>query len=151
MIWVLGTATAVFILDILTKQLALEALRVYHPVCIVPGFFNLSLVFNRGAAFGIFPGGAAIFTSLAAATIVVLLIIAYKNRQMPISAYLALGLICGGAAGNLLDRLRYGYVVDFLDVYLGQWHWPAFNIADSSLCVGASLFLLQAFRKGSVS
>ena len=149
--WVLGTAGAVFILDIATKALALSSLRPFMPVVVVPGFFSLSLVFDCGAAFGMFPGAAAVFTVLAAITVVAILVGAARLRAASIQLRLALGLICGGALGNLLDRLRFGHVVDFLDFYSGRWHWPAFNVADSSLCLGAGLLILHALRKQTSS
>ena len=139
----------VFVLDIATKALALDRLRAFQPVEVIPGFFNLSLVFNRGAEFGILPGRAGIFMALAAATILAMLLFAWFNKKAPAALKIALGLICGGAAGNLLDRIRFGHVVDFLDFYVSRWHWPAFNIADSSICVGAGLLLLHSLRRSA--
>ena len=141
---VLRTAIAVFLLDILTKTASLHILHPFTPVKIIPGFFSLSLVFNRGAAFGILPGAAAIFMILALATIVSIFVFAWRSKAAPLVRKIALGLICGGAVGNLLDRIRFGHVVDFLDFYLRGWHWPAFNVADSSLCIGAGLLLWKA-------
>ncbi len=146
MIWVLGTAGAVFILDIATKALALHSLRPFAPTVVIPGLFSLSLVFNRGAAFGMFPGAAGIFMVLAGLCVMGILAWAARRRTAPILLRFPLGLICGGALGNLLDRVRWGHVVDFLDFYAGPWHWPAFNIADSSLCVGAGLLILHTLR-----
>ena len=141
------TALAVFALDFLTKTSALHVLHPFSPRTVIPGFFNLSLVFNRGAAFGIFPGAAVLFMTLAAATIAVILFFAWYSSDASLLLKIALGMIAGGATGNLLDRLRFGHVVDFLDFYVGPWHWPAFNIADSSLCIGASLVLIKALTK----
>lgn len=146
MIQVLRTALAVFVLDIATKALALERLRAFQPHEVIPGFFSLSLVFNRGAAFGILPGRACIFMVLAAGTILAMLIFAWLNKSASVMLTIALGLVCGGAAGNLLDRIRFGHVVDFLDFYIGRWHWPAFNVADSSICIGAGLLILHSLR-----
>ena len=143
------TALAVFALDFLTKTSALHVLHPFSPRTVIPGFLNLSLVFNRGAAFGIFPGAAVLFMTLAAATVVAILFFAWHAYNASLPLKIALGMIAGGATGNLLDRLRFGHVVDFLDFYVGPWHWPAFNIADSSLCLGASFILITALRKHS--
>jgi len=144
---VAGTAAAVLMLDLWTKAAALSGLCAFKPVPVVPGFFNLTLVFNRGAAFGMFPGGVSFFIVLALVTAIIILWFAAFHVSMPPLTSLALGLICGGALGNLLDRIRFGYVIDFLDFYAGHWHWPAFNIADSCLCIGAGLLILQSLRK----
>ena len=146
MIRVLGTAFAVFLLDLLTKTLALHRLAPFTPIPIIPGLFQLTLVFNRGAAFGLFPGGAWIFATLATLTIAAIFIFAWRVSPLPCLTQWALGMIAGGAAGNLLDRLRSGTVVDFLDFYVGSAHWPAFNVADSALCVGAGLLMLATLR-----
>ena len=147
MSFVWKTAVAVFALDFLTKAAALHSLQPFSPITVVPGFFNLSLVFNRGAAFGIFPGAAAVFMILAAITIVAILFFAWHSPQASLILKIALGLIAGGASGNLVDRIRFGHVVDFLDFYVGNAHWPAFNVADSSLCIGAALLLFLAIKK----
>ena len=151
MVVVLKAAVGVFALDFLTKISALRFLQPCSPRTVIPGFFNLSLVFNRGAAFGIFPGAATVFMILAAATIVAIFFFAWRSAGATVLSKIALGLIAGGASGNLLDRIRFGHVVDFLDFYLGPWHWPAFNIADSSLCLGASFILITSLRKHSRS
>ncbi len=146
---IVTTAATVVLFDFLTKALALHSLEPFKPVSIVPGIFNLSLVFNRGAAFGIFPGAAWMFMILALVTIGVIILFAVWNKGISRLLKMGLGLICGGAAGNLLDRVRFGYVVDFLDFYWQRWHWPAFNIADSSLCIGAGLLLWHTCFKNS--
>ncbi len=147
MIRVSGTAFAVFLLDLLTKTLALHRLDPFTPVPIIPGLFQLTLVFNRGAAFGLFPGGAWIFATLATLTIAGIFIFTWRAQSsLSFLTQLALGMIAGGAAGNLLDRLRSGSVVDFLDFYIGSSHWPAFNIADSALCVGAGFMMFATLR-----
>ncbi len=145
-VWILATAFVVFTGDILTKFLALHCLRVFEPLSVVPGFFNLSLVFNRGAAFGMFPSGAPVYTILAAVTVAAIFVFSATARNIPLLLKIALGLVCGGAAGNLVDRLRFGYVVDFLDCYVGNLHWPAFNVADSALCIGSFLLMVHVLR-----
>ncbi len=112
-------------------------------------FFNLVLVYNRGVSFGMFNGGAgsgagldALLFSLAAAAIVIGLVYWLNRVSNPLLA-VAIGLIIGGAAGNVADRIRLGAVVDFLDFHIGSWHWPAFNLADSAICVGVAAMLLD--------
>ncbi len=142
---VLGTALAVFLLDIASKQAALYGLSPFQPLRVLPGFFNLSLVFNRGAAFGMFPGNAVLFMVLAACAVAGILAYAWRTKPRGLQAA-ALGCIAGGAAGNLLDRIRHGHVIDFLDFYWRTWHWPAFNVADAALCTGSGLLVLWALK-----
>lgn len=112
------------------------------------GFFNLVLVYNKGAAFSMFadaPGWQTpllIAFALAAAGVVSYLILRNPGKRL---LCLGLALILGGAVGNLIDRLRFGHVVDFLDFHAMGWHWPAFNVADSGITVGAVLLILDGF------
>ena len=114
----------------------------------VTGFFNLVLVFNKGAAFSFLadaPGWqtpvlAAV--AIAASAVISVLILKNKNKNLFCSG---LALILGGAIGNLIDRLRFGHVVDFLDFHAMGWHWPAFNVADSAITLGAALLILDGF------
>jgi len=114
----------------------------------VTGFFNLVLVFNKGAAFSFLadaPGWqtpvlAAV--AIAASAVISVLILKNKNKNLFCSG---LALILGGAIGNLIDRLRFGHVVDFLDFYALGWHWPAFNVADSAITLGAAVLILEGF------
>lgn len=129
------------LVDRLTKNWALANLAYASPLPVVGGFFNLTLVYNKGAAFGIFSnfedGLRQIL--LAAAAAVALLSVVYflaKEYRGSVAAHIAVGFILGGALGNIIDRISFGYVIDFLDFYVGQNHWPAFNIADSAICVG---------------
>jgi signal peptidase II len=118
-------------------------------------FFNLVTVWNYGISFGLFntgsAGGSVVFVGLALA-IVVALLVWLRNVTAPLIA-VALGLVIGGAIGNVIDRLRFGAVFDFLDFHIAGWHWPAFNVADSAICVGVfllcidALFLAQASAK----
>lgn len=136
--------------DQLTKYLVAANNSLYDSTEIIPGFFNLVYVTNKGAAFSMFADmqsplrhyfflGAAFLACLGLTIINVRL----DGRQRVYRA--ALGLIAGGAAGNLIDRLRHGAVIDFLDFYWGSYHWPAFNVADSCICVGAVLLLILNF------
>lgn len=142
------TAVAVVVLDQLTKEVIVRSLRLGQAIPVIPGFFDIVFVFNPGAAFGFLAGASAalrnpffILISLAA----VVLIFVYRSRYLREKrlASLALALILGGALGNLIDRLRYGMVVDFLDVHYHDLHWPAFNVADSAISVGVGLMLLD--------
>ncbi len=146
----LGAAAAVIILDQLSKAAVLAhfAARAYHIDRIAP-FFSLVLTYNRGMSFGLFnagPAGAgaghALLFSLAAAVVVIGLLLWLKRVASPLLAT-AIGLIVGGALGNVVDRIRHGAVVDFLDFHLGYWHWPAFNLADSAICLGVAVLLFD--------
>jgi signal peptidase II len=114
----------------------------------VTGFFNLVLVFNKGAAFSFLASAPGWQTPVLAAVAIVasavisVLILKNKNKRLFCSG---LALILGGAVGNLVDRLRFGHVVDFLDFHALGWHWPAFNVADSAITVGAGILILEGF------
>lgn len=142
-----GIAAGVVIADQLTKLWIMTTFALHEQQSIIPGFFNLVYVTNTGAAFGFLAGSKTLlrqsfFVAVAILALVVI-VFAYGQikRQGKLFVY-ALGLIAGGAVGNLIDRLRFGSVVDFLDFYLGLNHWPAFNVADSAITVGVGLFLL---------
>ncbi len=125
---------AVLFLDQLTKFLVEKTLALHQSIPVIRGVFHCTLVHNRGAAFGILKNQTAVF--IAAAAVAIFLIYAHLRRQVSgrFSLYrVSLSLILAGAVGNLIDRLRYGYVVDFLDFRI----WPVFNIADSAITVGA--------------
>jgi signal peptidase II len=143
----LATAIAVVILD----QLGKAAVRGHFARGVAGGhenvtsFFNLVLIHNRGMSFGLFNSGGGLNTllfSLVAAAIVTVLIYWLSRVESSLLA-VAIGLVIGGAVGNVIDRLRFGGVVDFLDFHVGSWHWPAFNIADSAICVGVAVMLLD--------
>ena len=142
-----GIAVLVIIIDQLTKQWIMANFALYEQQNIIPGFFDLVYVTNTGAAFGFMAGSKNMLRQLffvgVAITALIFIVYAYGHlkRQGKIFPY-ALGLIGGGAIGNLIDRLRFGSVVDFLDFYVGNYHWPAFNAADSAITIGAGLFLL---------
>ena len=141
-------AAAIVAADQLTKWLVLAYFENRYPREELTGFFNLVLVFNKGAAFSLFAQAAGWQTpllaafALAAAAIVSVLIVRNPGRGL---LCLGLALILGGALGNLIDRLRFGHVVDFLDFHALGWHWPAFNVADSAICVGALILILEGF------
>lgn len=138
--WLLLSAVVV-LLDQYTKWLALEHLQLHDPVPVIDGVLNWMLAYNEGAAFSFLAdqGGWQrwFFTGLAAVVSVVLVVWLSRTPRSDWRNALPLALILGGAVGNVIDRARLGHVVDFIDVYYGSWHWPAFNIADSAICVGA--------------
>ena len=153
---VLGLAAAVFVADQLTKAWALARLDPAHPVVVIPDLFHLVLVMNPGVAFGIFAGVPAqwrwIVTlfSLTALALLASLAVRILPRGS-LLARVAIGCVFGGAAGNLLDRWRFGAVVDFLDVFWRAYHWPAFNVADSAITVGVCLLAAElAFGRDDV-
>jgi signal peptidase II len=140
-------ALAVVIADQVTKAIVLARFFLGERVE-VTGFFNMVLVYNKGAAFSFLSdaGGwqtpALVVFALVAIGLVGTFIMRSPGRPM---LNTGLGLILGGALGNLIDRLRYGQVVDFLDFHAAGWHWPAFNVADSAITVGAALLILEGF------
>ena len=150
--WFYGLAGAVVILDQATKLLVQRAFRLGESLPVLPGFFNLTYVLNPGAAFGLLAGAAAAFRGpfFIAVSVLAIAVICYYHaryaRGRPLST-VGLALILGGALGNLIDRLRVGMVIDFLDFYLGPYHWPAFNVADSGITVGVSLLLVEMLRE----
>ena len=139
---------AIVLADQITKWLVLARLRPWERLEITP-FFNLVLAFNKGAAFSFLAGAGGwqtpllIAFALAAAIVVSLLLLRSPGRGLFCAG---LALVLGGAVGNVIDRLRFGHVVDFLDLHGGGWHWPAFNVADSAITVGAALLILDGFR-----
>lgn len=144
--------TLVIIFDQLSKIWIVNNFILYGTREVIPGFFNLVYVVNTGAAFSMFadvdsPWRHYFFVTIGVGAMVGLTIFAYSLRKEHIIYTLSLGLIAGGAIGNLIDRLYYGHVVDFLDVYVNRYHWPAFNIADSAICVGAVLYLIITLKE----
>jgi len=146
-------AGAVIVFDQITKAAILSTLPLYRSVSIVPGFFSLTHLQNPGGAFGFLATQSSQVRSviflLISSLAVGLIFYFYRNtpKTYPLLAT-GFALIFGGALGNLIDRVRYGKVVDFLDFYIGDVHWPAFNIADSAISVGVAIFLFHiAFRK----
>ncbi|MBB5346716.1 signal peptidase II [Desulfoprunum benzoelyticum] len=138
------------VLDQLTKLWILRTFELYESREIIPGLFNLVYVTNTGAAFSILadvdsPWRHYFFLGIGLLATIGLTIYYYRLRAAHRAYAVALGLVVGGALGNLIDRLRLGSVVDFLDFHLAGRHWPAFNVADSAICVGAVLFLIISF------
>jgi signal peptidase II len=148
----LAIAGAVVILDQLTKAWITMAMRIHEGFPVVDGFFNIVHVRNPGAAFGFLAGASPVFRSVffiavTAAAILIILQYLRKTRVEELSLVAALALIVAGAVGNLIDRVRFGEVVDFLDVYIGTYHWPAFNVADSAITCGAILLAMILLKR----
>lgn len=143
-------AGLIVLLDQLTKGLVAQKITLHDSIDVVPGLFRLTHVQNQGAAFGLFSDSPSpwkadmlILFSLAALAVVSALL--WKNGNALNATAIALSLVFGGALGNLWDRVAHGQVIDFLDFYVGSHHWPAFNVADSAIVVGALLLLGEIF------
>lgn len=143
LVWLL----VVVVLDQVSKAMVMGNFAMFELRPVIPGLFNLTYLTNTGAAFGMLAGAPTIWRQVffvgVALVAIGVLAFSYKQfcRQGRLFAH-AIGLIAGGALGNLIDRLRFGAVVDFLDFYLGSHHWPAFNVADSAITIGVGLFIL---------
>ena len=147
-------AAAIIILDIWTKALVLARIDLHETIPVIPHFFQLVHVRNTGAAFGLGANASSRIVPLLlnlGAIAVFCVVVVYALRSAVTDRLLQTGLhlILGGAIGNLLDRFRFGYVVDFLDVFVGLKHWPAFNVADSAICIGIALLFLDMRKKPS--
>jgi signal peptidase II len=139
-----GLAGGVLFLDQVTKALVSAALRLHESRPVIPGFLSLTLVHNTGAAFGILAGehsplrtGFFLVVSVAAMGVVLWLL--WRLRPEQRVEAVALSLIFGGAVGNVIDRMRFGKVIDYIDVFYGSYHWPAFNVADAAISAGVFL------------
>ncbi|PWV59309.1 signal peptidase II [Plasticicumulans acidivorans] len=143
-LWLSGL---VLVIDQLTKFVAESVLAPYQPVAVLPSF-NLMLAYNTGAAFSFLATAGGwqrwLFTVLALTVSAALLVWLRRLQATERRLAVALALILGGAVGNMLDRLLWGHVIDFIDVYLGSNHWPAFNVADSAISVGAVLLVFDS-------
>lgn len=145
----LWLSVVVIALDRVSKYLASNSLNLHEPVSILP-FFNLTLMHNQGAAFSFLSqaGGWQRWFFTIIALVMTVVIVQWIRRLSPAETWMAvaLALVAGGAVGNVWDRIQLGYVVDFIDVYYKTWHWPAFNIADSAITVGAFMLIVEGFR-----
>lgn len=139
---VLALSMAVFTVDRATKLAAAAALPAGESVPVLPGIFHLTLVFNTGAAFGFLKDRRVVFIILSVLAIAALIYYAWKSGGAGYSLPLSSGLIVGGALGNLFDRIKFGYVIDFLDFRV----WPVFNAADSAITVGVAILAVSMFR-----
>ncbi|MGH9498989.1 MAG: signal peptidase II [Terriglobales bacterium] len=141
-------ALLIVCLDRLTKWMVAKNISLHDSVPVVPGFFRLTHVENRGAAFGLFADSPeqwkiAMLVLFSIVALIVVLALLWRNSHAMTSTGIGLALILGGAVGNLWDRLLNGRVVDFLLFYVGQYQWPAFNVADSAIVCGAGLLVIE--------
>ena len=141
-------AGAVIIADQITKFIILRDVGLHTTIPVIPGFFQITHVQNPGGAFGFLANQSALVRGilfLAVSTVAVGLVVWFYHKTPSTHRWLAAGfaLIFGGAIGNLIDRVRLGRVVDFLDFFIGRWHWPAFNVADSAITVGITVFVIH--------
>ena len=144
--FVLCLGFGVAVLDQFTKHLAQGNIPYGHQIPVIPGFFSLSHVHNTGAAWGMFQGHNRWLIGLS--FVLLGMVIVFRRYFLTASrlSHVAAGLILGGIVGNLVDRVRLGYVVDFLDFLLWRYPFPSFNIADSSICIGVGLYMISQFK-----
>ena len=138
----------IVVLDQWTKMLAFQQLSPVYPKKIIDGFFSLTLVMNSGVAFGVFSGiessmKAYFLLGLSGVTVGLVIFYYFYEKKLQIITRCGLALVIGGALGNMIDRWRYDKVVDFLDFYWKNYHWPAFNIADCAISIGVALLLVD--------
>ncbi len=150
-----ATAAVVLILDQLSKAWVTTHMSLHESITVVTGFFNITYIRNPGAAFGFLASAGPVFRSIfflgvTAAAVVLIVYYLYKTRKEEPLLIFSLSLILAGAVSNLIDRLRFGEVIDFFDVYVGAHHWPAFNWADAAISTGAFLLIVQMVRDRKV-
>lgn len=133
----------IFFLDVGSKLFVMNEMSLYESIPLIP-YFSLTYVHNVGAAFSLLSGQRWFLAFVAALISIIILVMIYldKNKR---GEKIALSLILGGALGNLFDRIYHGYVIDFFDFYIGDWHYPIFNIADCAICIGFILFFIMQF------
>jgi signal peptidase II len=139
------------VLDQASKLAVDGSMQLFESIPLLP-YFNLTYVHNTGAAFSFLAQAGGwqrwLFAGLAVVMSSIIAVWLHRLKKHETLMAVALSLVLGGAVGNLIDRVAYGYVIDFLDVYYQDWHWPAFNIADSAICIGVGLMLLESFGFG---
>lgn len=147
--WLILSAAIIFF-DWLSKAWALSTLTYQQSVEVIPGFWNWTLVHNRGAAFSFLAQAGGwqqwLFSALAVIISVVCVLMLKNADRRDWQTALPLALIIGGALGNLIDRIRFGYVIDFVHWYYGSFHWPVFNLADSAISIAAVLLIVLSFK-----
>ena len=149
--WVALIAVTVAVLDQLTKWLVVRFVGPEESRVVISGFFNLVNWSNTGAAWGIFQHYNLVLAVISLVTVLALYLFRRSFQLQHWGPRIALGLITGGIIGNLIDRIRVGYVIDFLSFYVGQYHWPAFNVADSAICVGVGLYIILSWRNDAAA
>jgi len=146
-----ATVAMVVLSDFITKAYISSSMSLHESFAVISGFLNITYVRNPGAAFSFLADAPAIFRSIffmsvtVIAIILVLYYIAKSKIEEPLMIF-SLSLILSGAVGNLIDRMQFGEVIDFIDVYISSYHWPAFNVADSAITVGAFIMILELTR-----
>lgn len=145
--YLLWLTLPLYILDQITKWLVIRNIELYDGFPVIPGFFNLVHVTNTGAAFGAFQDGNTFFIGLSTVALGVLGTLWYRGSFETTLSQIGAALFISGILGNLTDRIIHKHVIDFVDVFVGSHHWPAFNVADSAICVAAGLFVLDSFRQ----
>ena len=148
--FLLFTVATIVLLDQVTKIWIHKTMTLHQSIPVIPDFFSLTYIRNAGAAFGLFSGnvGSLRTAAFTAISLIALAVLGYFYSKTPHEdriLRLALSMVTGGAIGNLIDRLRIGEVIDFLDFYIRSYHWPAFNVADSCISIGVGLLILHAF------
>ena len=147
--WLILSAAIIFF-DWLSKAWALSTLTYQQSVEVIPGFWNWTLAHNRGAAFSFLAQAGGwqqwLFSALAVIISVVCVLMLKNADRRDWQTALPLALIIGGALGNLIDRIRFGYVIDFVHWYYGSFHWPVFNLADSAISIAAVLLIMLSFK-----
>lgn len=141
-IWVGSIVTIILVLDQATKYIIEKRVRLYEVITVIPGLFNITHVRNKGAAFSLFASAPAVFRTLffVSVSIIAIVVIAFLIRKTHERLQVfAFSFIASGAAGNLIDRVRYGEVVDFIQWYVKSYYWPSFNVADSAISIGVAL------------
>ncbi len=153
LVW-LWLSALVIVVDQVTKRVIDSAMQLHQTIELIP-YFQLTYMRNQGAAFSFLSGAGGwqrwFFIGLAIVASVFIFVWLRKLDPSRRREAVAWALVLGGALGNLIDRILYGYVIDFLDVYVGDWHWPAFNVADSAITVGVALLLLDSFKTPPVA
>jgi signal peptidase II len=140
----LWLSAAVIVLDQVTKQLVAAQMYLFESIHLT-GFLNLTYMHNTGAAFSMLAGAPSLlFVALGVIVTIAIMVWLHRHPRAYRGTAIALALILGGALGNVIDRVTRGYVIDFIDVHAGHWHWPAFNVADSAITIGAILLILGA-------
>lgn len=145
------TVGFVVLLDVVTKAYVASTLFLHESFAVIEGFFNITYVRNPGAAFGFLAGASpgfriTFFLSITLAVIGMILYYIWKSHEKEMFETFSLSLILSGALGNMIDRVRFGEVIDFIDVYIGSHHWPAFNVADSAISIGAAFLIFSLLR-----
>ncbi len=144
LLWIVGIAFALAVADQVLKQIVLGNFVYGETMTVIPGFFTLTYLRNPGAVFGVLAGQGMLLILFSLVSVLALLIF-HSRIAATLRSRIALGLMIGGILGNFVDRLAYGFVVDFLDFHIMNRHWPAFNLADAAICTGIGLYLLDSF------